>query len=159
MSNLKSNDRIPSSLSVRSNDPEHPAADDGAIVGWTGLVRVDGESYTWMGQPKVNNEFPQNVAQTSFEYTSQRSTFIMDVAGKVQMNISFLSPIWPNDLKRASIIGSYLQVTVASTDGASHSVQCYSDITAGKILPFPHNQLYVSCAWVHFSRKANESTS
>ena len=104
---------------------------NGAVTGWVGLIKVDGTSYTWMGAPKVNGTFPTNVAQTSFEYTSQRSTFIMDVTSKVSMNVTFISPITPTDLKRQSIIGTYLQVTVASTDGASHSVQLYADTTAG----------------------------
>lgn len=84
-----------------------------------------------MGQPKIGDDFPTNVEQTSFEYTSQRSTFIMNIVGKVSMNVTFISPVAPKDLKRQSIIGSYLQVTVASTDGASHSVQLYADTTAG----------------------------
>jgi len=84
-----------------------------------------------MGAPSINGNFPTNVAQTSFEYTSQRSSFIMNVAGKISMNVTFISPIAPTDFKRQSIIGSYLEVTVASIDGSSHSTQLYADITAG----------------------------
>ena len=56
----------------------------------------------------------------------------MDVAGLVEMNITFLSPITPSDLKRQSLIFSYLDVSVTSTDGAAHDVQLYTDVTAGK---------------------------
>ena len=56
----------------------------------------------------------------------------MDVAGLVEMNITFLSPITPTDLKRQSLVFSYLDVSVTSTDGAAHDVQLYADITAGK---------------------------
>lgn len=84
-----------------------------------------------MGDPAVDGFRPPAVTQQSFEYTSQRSTFIMDVAGKVSMNVTFLSPLSPTDLKRQSIIGSYLSVTVAATDGATHSVQLYSDTSGG----------------------------
>ena len=101
----------------------------GQILGWTGMIRVDNTSYTWMGSP---NPLPTVVTQTSFEYTSTRSTFVMDVAGLVEMNITFLSPITPTDLKRQSLVFSYLDVSVTSTDGAAHDVQLYADITAGK---------------------------
>ena len=103
----------------------------GAVTAWTGLIKVDGVSYTWMGQPQVNGVFPTNVVQNSVEYTAQRSTFLMTVANKVSMNVTFISPVTPNDLKRQSIIGTYLEVTVASIDAVSHSVQVYTDTSAG----------------------------
>jgi len=100
----------------------------GQILGWTGLIRVDNVVYTWMGAPAP---LPTLVNQVSFEYTSTRSTFIMDVGGLVTMNVTFLSPVNPTDLKRQSLPFSYLDVVVSSADGASHHVQLYTDITAG----------------------------
>ena len=85
-----------------------------------------------MGAPLVNGVFPPSVTQESFEYTSARSTFIMNVAGIVSMNVTFLSPITPTDLQRQSVIGSYLSVSVAAIDGGTHSVQLYADTSAGK---------------------------
>ena len=55
----------------------------------------------------------------------------MDVAGVVEMNITFLSPITPTDLMRQSLVFSYVDVSVTSTDGAAHDVQLYTDLTAG----------------------------
>ncbi|KAL2063340.1 hypothetical protein VTL71DRAFT_5145 [Oculimacula yallundae] len=97
----------------------------GQIAAWTGMIKVDGTTYTWMGNPG-----PQSVTQTSFEYTSTRSVFTMNVGGKVEMNITFLSPITPEDLKRQSLIFSYLDVGVQSLDGAAHDVKLYTDISA-----------------------------
>ncbi|KAL8822556.1 MAG: hypothetical protein Q9191_006707 [Dirinaria sp. TL-2023a] len=54
----------------------------------------------------------------------------MDVAGAVTMNITFLSPVFPTDLKRQSLPFSYVDVAVSSSDGATHDVQLYTDITA-----------------------------
>lgn len=54
----------------------------------------------------------------------------MNVGGLVEMNITFLSPITPDDLKRQSLVSSYLHVEVTSIDGASHDVQLYADIAA-----------------------------
>lgn len=84
-----------------------------------------------MGVPLVNGAMPSAVSQTSMEYTSSRSTFIMDVNSQVSMNVSFISAITPNDLKRQSIIGTYLSVSVVSTDGNTHDVQVYADTSAG----------------------------
>ena len=84
-----------------------------------------------MGAPAPS---PTLVTQTSFEYTSTRSTFIMDVGGLVTMNITFLSPVNPTDLMRQSLTFSYLDVAIASSDGALHDVQLYADMTAGEFL-------------------------
>ena len=48
------------------------------------------------------------------------------------MNITFLSPLFPTDLKRQSLPFSYVDVSVSSSDGNSHDVQLYTDLTAGK---------------------------
>ncbi|KAF2103682.1 DUF1793-domain-containing protein [Rhizodiscina lignyota] len=97
------------------------------VTGWTGMIRVDGDTYVWMGDPQVG---ATTVNQTSYTYTSTKSIFEMDVAGKVQMNITFTSPVYPNDMKRQSLTFSYLNVDVESTDGSSHDVQLYTDISA-----------------------------
>ncbi|KAI1186805.1 glutaminase GtaA [Nemania serpens] len=95
------------------------------ITAWTGMIRVDNTTYQWMGA--LANS--QNVDQIAFSYTSTRSNFVMDVGGKVGMNITFLSPVTPTDLKRQSLIFSYLDVGVYSIDGANHDVQLYADVS------------------------------
>jgi hypothetical protein len=70
----------------------------------------------------------------------------MDVGGKVEMNITFMSPITPNDFKRQSLIFSYLNVEVSSLDGNDHDVQVYADISAGKLVRGRHQKsLRVCC--------------
>ncbi|KAI0134147.1 glutaminase GtaA [Xylariales sp. AK1849] len=96
------------------------------ITGWVGLIRVDGVAYTWLGAPL---DWPQVVNQTDFSYTSTRSTFIMDVGGKIGMNITFLTPVTPDDLRRQSLTFTYLDVAVQSIDGASHDVELYADVS------------------------------
>jgi hypothetical protein len=83
-----------------------------------------------MGAPSPQ---PTLVTQESAEFTSQRTTFIMNVGGKVSMNVTFLSPLNPTDLKRQSIIGSYLDVSVVAIDGATHTVHLYADTSAGEL--------------------------
>jgi hypothetical protein len=118
-------------LFIRGPQPGPVIGTNGAVTGWAGLIKVDGTSYTWMGAPLVNGVFPPSVTQESFEYTSSRSTFIMNVNGKVSMNVTFVNPTTPNDLRRQSVIGTYLYVAVASLDGATHNVQLYADTSAG----------------------------
>ncbi|KKA18490.1 glutaminase, partial [Rasamsonia emersonii CBS 393.64] len=95
------------------------------ITGWAGLIRVDGHAYTWMGAPG-----PQAVNQTAYEYTTTKSIFTFNVDDLVEMTVTFLSPITPNDFKRQSLIFSYLNVDVKSLDGNTHDVQLYADISA-----------------------------
>jgi hypothetical protein len=106
----------------------------GQITGWAGLIRVDGTTYTWMGAPNVNGAVPPLVTHTSFEYTSTRSTFVMDVAGKVSMNVTFLSAVTPTDIMRQSFIASFLSVDIRAVDGKTHAVQLYADTSAGRLL-------------------------
>lgn len=103
----------------------------GQATGWTGLIRVDNTTYTWLGNP---NPLPQTANQISFEYTSTRSTFDFDVGGLLSLKVQFLSPISPNDLLRQSAPVSYMSVSVASKDGKEHDVQLYTDVSAGMYL-------------------------
>lgn len=48
------------------------------------------------------------------------------------MNVSFISPITPQDLKRQSLVFMYLHVSVQSIDNQRHVVELYSDTSAGE---------------------------
>ncbi|KZM27291.1 catalytic [Ascochyta rabiei] len=98
----------------------------GQILGWTGLIRVDNETSTWMGAPK---NIPA-ANQTSYEYTSTKSIFTIEANQKVSLKVTFLSPLFPKDLKRQSLIFSYMNIEVLSLDGSEHDVQIYTDISA-----------------------------
>ena len=91
------------------------------------MIKVDGKTLVWMGAPKGI----EAATQTSYEYTSTRSIFTITADQKVQLKVTFLSPLTPNDFKRQSLIFSYLNVEVSSLDGSDHDVQIYTDISAG----------------------------
>ena len=77
---------------------------------------------------------PENITtanQFSFEYTSTQSIFVIEVDKKISMRVTFLSPLTPDDLQRQSLMFSYMNVEVASLDGAEHDVQLYTDVSAG----------------------------
>ena len=100
------------------------------MTGWAGIIRVDGQSYTWMGAPLAPDALP-NVMQTSFEYTATCSIFTQQVNNTISLTVTFLSAVTPEDYLRASLPFSYMQVEVASLDGVEHEVQLYTDISAG----------------------------
>ncbi|KAK7047204.1 hypothetical protein VNI00_006870 [Paramarasmius palmivorus] len=98
---------------------------DGDWLGWTGFVRVDGTTWRWMGESQYGNV----TTLQSAEITPTRTNFAF-LAGPVQLNASFLSPIEPSDWVLQSLPFSYLSVNVQSLDGQAHDIQLYSDITA-----------------------------
>ncbi len=77
-------------------------ADGEYRLGWSGFLRVDNTTYQWMG-----NSFGTivaagpNATQLSAEYTSTRSIFAFS-AGGVLFNVTFLSPVFPDDYLRQS---------------------------------------------------------
>ncbi|KAF7355439.1 DUF1793-domain-containing protein [Mycena sanguinolenta] len=101
----------------------------GMIVGWAGFVKVDGTPYVFLGAPSVPSVTFSKAVQKSSQFTSTQSIFVLS-AGPVDLTVTFLSPVEPNDLVKQSIPFSYMAVSAAATDGKSHSVQVYSDISA-----------------------------
>ncbi|KAF9057677.1 DUF1793-domain-containing protein [Panaeolus papilionaceus] len=101
----------------------------GQIVGWAGFVKVDGTAYSFLGAPGVPGASFNKAVQKSSKFTSTQSIFVLS-AGPVDITVTFLSPVEPQDLVKQSTPFSYMAVSAASTDGAAHSVQVYSDISA-----------------------------
>ncbi|KAI0759822.1 DUF1793-domain-containing protein [Trametes elegans] len=97
-----------------------------SIMGWAGKIRVDGETYAWMGQD-YNPPFTGNI--TNVQITPTRTIFVMQ-AGPMNVTVTFLSPIESSDWVLQSLPFSYVSVEANSLDGQTHSVQVYSDISA-----------------------------
>jgi hypothetical protein len=96
--------------------------------GFAGLVRIDGQVYAWAGQPTAGGAAATPLTQTSLQVTATRSVFTLEAAG-VELTAEWLSPIEPGDLRRESAPFTLLTVSVRATDGTSHNVQVYADIT------------------------------
>ncbi|KAH9021641.1 hypothetical protein EDB84DRAFT_1580790 [Lactarius hengduanensis] len=97
----------------------------GQILGWAVLVRIDGLTYSVLGnEPGLNGT--ANVTDTVITPTQ---TVIATQIGPMQVNLTFLNPIEPGDWVKQSIPFSYLALTAKSLDGAAHRVQVYSDIS------------------------------
>ncbi|CAE6479297.1 unnamed protein product [Rhizoctonia solani] len=99
----------------------------GSTLGWAGYIRVDGKAYTFLGAPNVAGA--TLATQKKMQFTATKSTFVL-AAGPVDLTVQFLSPVEPTDYLRQSLPFSYMTLSAKSTDGASHSVQYYTDISA-----------------------------
>ncbi|KAJ7195683.1 hypothetical protein GGX14DRAFT_674779 [Mycena pura] len=94
-------------------------------LGWTGYIKVDGVAWHWLGDPGPGN------ASTWLSTTITPTRTILAIqAGPMQLNVTFLSPVEPSDWVRQSLPFSYVYVDGASTDGKTHSIQLYADISA-----------------------------
>ncbi|KAI0712927.1 hypothetical protein C8T65DRAFT_726919 [Cerioporus squamosus] len=98
-----------------------------AIIGWAGAIRVDGVTYSWMGDNGA--EWNNTATVVNIQITPTRSIFDMQ-AGPMNITVTYLSPIEPSDLINQSIPFSYVSIEAKSLDGAVHDVQIYSDITS-----------------------------
>ncbi|GAA5904751.1 uncharacterized protein JCM6883_003893 [Sporobolomyces salmoneus] len=100
---------------------------------WSGMIRIDGKTYEFLGAPISSGSFHDDhdstgiANQTAFELTATRSIFSFK-AGNVEFNVTFLSPVTPNDEIATSLPFSYLAVGVDPAALEKHSISLYSDI-------------------------------
>jgi hypothetical protein len=101
----------------------------GRITAMTGIATIDGSPFLFMGSPASPTAFPfPTLRQVSLTVTATKSEFVLTQAG-VELTVTFLSPVTPGDLKRQSQPLSYVSVSARATDGKSHRVGVYVDIS------------------------------
>lgn len=101
----------------------------GRITAMTGLVTIDGSPYLFLGSPASPTAYPfPTLRQLSLTVTATKSEFVLAQAG-IELTVTFLSPVTPGDLKRQSQPLSYVSVVARATDGKSHRVGVYFDIS------------------------------
>ena len=89
----------------------------------TSLVRIDGKAFRIMG--KEPGEIPA-LKQTACEVSPTRTTFTFADAG-LQITLSFMTPLLPDDLDVLSWPVTYLTWSTQSADGKAHDVAIYFD--------------------------------
>lgn len=72
----------------------------GQELGWSVMVRVDGQVYSLMGVPEASSILPANVRRAKF--TSTHSLFDL-TAGSVAFTLDFFSPVSPSNYLRQSL--------------------------------------------------------
>ena len=87
----------------------------------TAFIRVDGKPYQVIGRDRPNTPV---IHQDSVEVLPTRTIYDFSGAG-IKLNLTFFTPAFPKDLDVMSRPLTYIDWTVASGDGAPHSVQLY----------------------------------
>ncbi|WP_078901245.1 glutaminase family protein [Actinacidiphila yeochonensis] len=101
----------------------------GRITAFTGILRVDGTDFLFLGAPNVpDHPLPRGAVQHSLTITATRTRFEFD-AGGVRLTLTFHSPVEPGDLRRQSLPLSYVISEVRSLDGKAHTASLYFDIS------------------------------
>lgn len=106
----------------------------GAEQALTGLVRVDGKVYRYMGRsPAFAQPAIDAMRQVAFRITPTRTMYGFE-AGGIHLDLTFLTPSLPNDLDVLSRPVTYVTWEVRSTDGATHQVKLYLDATSSLVI-------------------------
>lgn len=95
----------------------------------SGMVRIDGQPYRFLGR---NNRMADKVPamqQVSREITPLRTIYRFAAAG-VELTLTFTSPLLPDDLELLGRPVSYVDLAVRSIDGNDHAVTAYYDWSA-----------------------------
>jgi hypothetical protein len=101
---------------------------NGGIAAMAGIVRVDGTAFLFAGAPAVNGTQLPVATQTALVVTATTSHYTFQVAG-IQLDVTFFSPVDPDDLRRQSVPFGYVTMQATSIDGAAHHTSVYFDIS------------------------------
>jgi len=107
----------------------------GAEQPLTGLARIDGTVYRYMGP------YPRTAAamkQDSVDVEATHTTYVFE-AGGVRLEVGFFTPAFPQDLDLLSRPVTYLTWKASSTDGKSHKLELLLDVD-GRIAVDRDNQ-------------------
>jgi hypothetical protein len=97
----------------------------GAEQPLTGMVRIDGSVYRYMGEGP-SPEVPA-MRQQSVKVEATRTTYVFEAAG-VQLELTFFTPAFPEDLEILSRPVTYLTWHLRALDGKKHDVSVLLEI-------------------------------
>ena len=110
----------------------------------TGLVRVDGQTYRWMGRDPKDVPAIEQVGQ---ELTPTRTIYRFQ-SPKIELEVTFLQPALPDNLKVLARPVTYLEWKVQSHDGQPHQVELYLDAAATVAVDAPAERV----VWARYDR-------
>jgi hypothetical protein len=98
----------------------------GEVKGMAGIARIDGTAYLLIGAPSgLSVQAPTLLSKS---LTPTKTEYVLG-GGGVAVTLDFLSPVELSDLKRQSAPIGYLTMSARATDGNSHAVSLYVDIS------------------------------
>lgn len=110
---------------------------------WTGnpidlyaAARVDGNAFLLMGDSSAKGA-PTPATQLSVTVFATRTVFQFNLGGLVLVNLTFNSPLITTNYDLYSRPAHYITYDVSSSDGNTHQVQLYFDMTATIIVRVP----------------------
>jgi len=96
----------------------------------TGLIRIDGKTYRWMGViPRGYFGMPpvDAMEQNAVQITPLHTRYTFNAAG-IELKVSFFTPLFPRDLDVMSRPVTYLSWSIRSTDGKQHQADLMVDV-------------------------------
>jgi hypothetical protein len=95
----------------------------------TGLVRIDGRTFRWMGAAARGFHLPavDAMKQTAVEVTPLHTKYDFSGAG-IDLRVTFFTPLFPQDLDVLSRPVTYLTWRAISTDNRPHQVDLLLDV-------------------------------
>jgi hypothetical protein len=97
----------------------------GAEQPLTGLVRIDGANFRFMGADPA--EVPA-IAQVSLKVAALHTVYVFEAAG-IRLTVTFFTPSLPQDLDVLSRPVTYLSWAVSSIDASPHKVSMLLDVS------------------------------
>lgn len=122
----------------------------GARKPMTGYLTIDGVRYRFLGKNGTK------IMQTKDVRITPTGTFFVEEAGGVELTLSFVTPMLPDDLDLLSTPVTFVSFEIRSTDGKDHQVNVDLDISSalcydGAIAPEMNVQEYAADD-IHFAR-------
>ena len=95
----------------------------------SGMLHVDGTAWRFMGRDSHMAAAVPAMTQVGREVTPLRTIYRF-AAGGVELQLTFTSPMLPDDLELVGRPVSYIDIAVRSTDGGEHATSVYYDFSA-----------------------------
>lgn len=134
----------------------------------TGIVVVDGIPKVFMGRmyhnPQKSATGPRNIEQKSVTVSPLKTVYVFEDE-KIELEVSFVTPLLPDDLMLLSRPVSYISYTVRALDGREHDCTVYIDIGAIMAVNTPDEKVrlgrsdisvYAVCADEHILEKSGD---